>query len=63
MFHPARQAEVPLRAVLPLRRTRMSGHPIAVPADVFTVLEAFYGPDWRTPDPGFLHDWDAAPAG
>ena len=62
VFHPARQPRVPLAAILPLRPTQMFGHPIAVPANVFVVLEAFYGPGWRKPDPNFFHEWDAAPA-
>jgi hypothetical protein len=60
VFHPAREARVPLAAIRPLRPTRMFGQPITVPADVFAVLEAFYGPGWREPDPDFVHAWDGA---
>lgn len=62
LFHPARQPRVPLAAIRPLRPTEMFGHPITVPANVFAVLEAWYGPGWRAPDPNFFHDWDARPA-
>ena len=49
------RAPVPRDAVLPLQRITFEGRLLPAPADPDTVLQASYGPDWRTPDPRFRH--------
>ncbi len=44
----------------PLATTDFKGTEVTVPGDVATVLAGTYGPDWRTPSPGFRHYRSAA---
>ena len=39
--------------ILPLGKIELEGHPLPAPAAPETLLEATYGPGWRTPDPSF----------
>lgn len=42
-------------ALLPLGTTQLEGHILPAPAQPSELLRLTYGPDWRTPDPGFRH--------
>ena len=46
--------------LLPLERFGIGEAEIAVPRRPDRLLEANYGPDWRTPDPTWRFDWPAA---
>lgn len=46
--------------VLPLVRREVAGTELWLPRRPEPLLEANYGPDWRTPDPMFRFDWGAA---
>ncbi|CAM3450429.1 hypothetical protein [Stackebrandtia soli] len=39
----------------PVEFGKLRGERVAVPADAEHWLESAYGPDWRTPDPGFIY--------
>jgi SAM-dependent methyltransferase len=39
--------------ILPLGEIELEGHVLPAPADPAALLEATYGPGWRTPDPSF----------
>lgn len=48
--------------LLPLAGVSMGGRTITVPRRAEPLLESNYGPRWRTPDPSWRFDWDAARA-
>jgi hypothetical protein len=53
-FHyPDIQGDLPADVILPLRRLSLYGEEFWVPNKAEAVLEEFYGPDWRTPDPNY----------
>lgn len=49
-------APVPRSAILPLSEVTLEGRILPAPADPARLLEASYGPHWRTPDPAFRYD-------
>lgn len=51
--YPDIQGELPASAVIPPVPGRLAGAEVLLPARPEAVLEQFYGPDWRTPDPDY----------
>lgn len=49
---------VPIEEVAPLRTMSMHGVDVPVPNRPESLLEKVYGPNWRTPDPGFRYTND-----
>jgi hypothetical protein len=47
-----------LRDSFDLRRTRLAGHDVLIPADAERLVESIYGRTWRTPNPGFRWEDD-----
>lgn len=50
-----RSGRLPRRAVLPLSTVELHGHAFPAPADPEAMLAFLYGPQWRVPDPSFVH--------
>ncbi len=46
---------LPRKALLPTSTVTLEGRSLTAPADPEAVLEATYGPQWRTPDPAFRY--------
>lgn len=53
---PSVAADLPRSALLPQSTVRLEGRDVPAPADPEAVLEATYGPGWRTPDPAFKYE-------
>lgn len=54
-FHyPDIQGDLPADALYPLRPIALRGVEFLAPNRAEDVLAAFYGPDWRVPDPGYV---------
>jgi hypothetical protein len=47
-----------LRDSFDLRRIRLAGHDVLIPADAERLVESIYGRTWRTPNPGFRWEDD-----
>ena len=47
---------LPRETLLPLGEVRLHGRTVPAPADPERLLEATYGPSWRTPDPSFRYE-------
>jgi hypothetical protein len=53
-FHyPDIQGDLAADALLPLRRLTLRGTEFWAPNNSEAILETFYGPDWRVPDPNY----------
>ncbi len=52
---PSVVADLPPKSLLPPTEVTLEGQPVTAPADPEALLEATYGPGWRTPDPSFKY--------
>jgi SAM-dependent methyltransferase len=52
---PCVVADLPRSSLLPTSTVRLEGRELPAPADPEALLEATYGPGWRTPDPSFKY--------
>lgn len=57
-WFPGRRRALERAQIFPPRLIDLLGVACPVPRDPERYLEVTYGPSWRSPDPGWKHDWD-----
>lgn len=59
-WHPGPRGKILRSDVFPVRNAELYGIECPIPADPERYLEHVYGSDWRTPSPGWTHDFNPA---
>jgi hypothetical protein len=60
-WFPGKRQALKREEVFPVAIGNLLGVDCAIPRNPERYLEVIYGPNWRSPDPGWKHDWDHAP--
>lgn len=57
-WFPGKRSALKRDEVFPPATSNLLGIECLIPANPERYLEIIYGPKWRSPDPGWKHDWD-----